>query len=89
MTDSYRLTVTLVDYDDTRKGELKLYLNTLHPEVGQDELKAYCKRARSGEDPVVYQTNSPSDAKRIAHMIAMKGGAATIAGLEALEDEED
>lgn len=86
MSESYRYSVTLEDFDDDRRGELKEYLKTLHPKVGILILKGYLKSARAGEHPVVHESNSKVDAWRIANMIATKGGAADITGFE---DEED
>lgn len=86
MSQSYRYSVTLEDFDPDRKRELMEYLQTLHPKVGILVLKGYIKGARDGEHPVVYESNNKGDAWRIAHMIATKGGGADIIGLD---DEED
>ncbi len=88
MSQSYRYTVTLEDFDHDRKGELKEYLHTLHPKVGKLVLTGYLKAARAGEHPVVYQSNSKLDAWRIAHMLATKGGGADIIGMDD-EDDDD
>ena len=82
MPQGYRYQVTLEDYDDDRAGELKLYLKTLHATAGQDVLRGHLESARAGSHPVVYETNSQTDARRIAHMLASKGGAPDILGLE-------
>jgi hypothetical protein len=88
MSQSYRYSVTLEDFDPDRKGELKEYLKTLHPKVGTVVLKGYLRAALAGEHPLIYESNSKIDAWRIANMIATKGGGADIVGMDDEEDDD-
>jgi hypothetical protein len=88
MTENYRFAIRLVDYDEGRKKELKeFFLKSLHPKQGLDYFKGVLRSARDGEGQIVYTTNSPQDARRMAWTLQTHGGSAAIDG--EFEDEDD
>lgn len=81
MSENYRFAVRLVDFDDGRKKELRDFvLKTLHPRKGLDFFRGLLRAARDGEGEVIYETNSPNDARRMAFTLQSHGGMAAIDG---------
>lgn len=81
MPQTYRFAIRLVGYDDQRKKELKEFvLRNLHPDKGLDYFKALLISARTGDGQVIYQTNNPNDARRMAYTVATYGGEPAIDG---------
>ena len=87
MTQSYRVRVYLIGFDESRASELKQALKIYHNSQGKDWLKGVLRQVHEGAEVMVYETNSDPDARRVGMSFVSAGAHVKVDGLE--DDESD
>lgn len=88
MSQNYLFSVKLIGFDEERKRELRDYiLRNLHPRKGLAYFKQLLEAAREGQGEVIYETNNPSDARRIAYGLVTHGGQPEMIGDFEVDDD--
>ncbi|MBH24811.1 MAG: hypothetical protein CMH57_10230 [Myxococcales bacterium] len=75
MAIEYRYLIRLTTVEEGRQEQLAASLRTTDRRSGRDKWVQLVAQAEAGEEPVVFRTNSSTEADRIMRAIATAGGA--------------
>ncbi|MEO1272530.1 MAG: hypothetical protein AAFX99_30915 [Myxococcota bacterium] len=78
MSIRYRFLIRLTDVEEGRHDQLSATLRTTDRRTGRDTWDQRVAQAAAGEHPIVYSTNSSTEADRIMRAITTAGGVAEL-----------
>ena len=81
MPIEYRFLLKLNAVDDGRHIELMTFLQSMERGSGKNKWRKVLSQTQHGETPVVYRTNSQTEARRMHRAIHQHGGSAVLEDL--------